>query len=395
MLNYLSRKTKYIISQCSWKNVLNFETLLKLVFMYCISVVVIIFFQYDYSPGAFSNQSKPKIAIYSTVRLGEHQSYLKTIKALKKLDIDFVGCSYGEAYMNYFLTRHFYQAATYLLHKLVKPEFSISLTHHVSIFSPDYNLVYINVPDVLIFERDGKFNSSFKHLKDFDGYIDLFTFVNGKNPDLIEVLQKEGVKNPFITPAYLAQDISELKLPKSYNNAVITGTLWGCNRSSYRLISSLKKLGNEGLVKAYGMSYAYDFMEDSYLGPLEDFGTPIDAVINLQREGGISLVFHNFEHFIQGIPTSRIAEGIMSGAVIISDHHPFVLKHFRNNVLYFDSFAPSEQIYRQIKTHISWVKNNPERAREMARKNHEIFAQEFSLEAQLPRVIKAIENHLK
>jgi hypothetical protein len=395
MLNYLSNKVKYIISQCSWRNLLSLNTLLKLIFMYFLSVAVIILCYFDYSPEAFANNGKTKIAIYSSSgRIGEHQTYLKSLKVLKKMNIEYIGCSYDESFADYFLTRPFYIGANYIIHKIAKPRLSISLTHLVSIVPPGYSLVYLNVPDLMLFGKTGKFISHFRHLKDFDGYIDLYTFVHGENKDLMEVLKNEGKENSIIIPSFLGQDERDLKLPSSYNYAVVTGTLWGCNRSSYRLISSLKKLGNEGLVKAYGMNYAYDFMEDAYLGPLEKYGKPIDAIIDLQREAGISLIFHNFEHLVQGLPTSRFAESIVSGAVIISDRHHFIEKYFGNNILYFDSFAPSEEIYNQIKNHILWIKANPDKAREMAKNSYDIFSKELSMEVQLPKVIRAVEEHL-
>lgn len=369
--------------------------ILKIIFMYCVSVAIIILCYFDFSSDAFSDNGKKKIAIYSNIsRVGEHQTYLKSLKALDKLGIEYVGCSLNESLADYIVARPFYNGAIFIVHKFVKPKFSISVTHLTGIVPPGPSYVYLNVPDLMLFNKKGKFISKHKHLKDFDGYIDLFSFVNDNNPDLMQVLRNEGKEKAPVIPAYLAQDTSELKLPSSYNHAVITGSLWGCNRSSYRLISSLKKLADENLLIAYGLEPDFEFLGDSYKGKLEKYGNPVKKVLSLQREAGISLIFHNFEHLVQGLPTSRIAEGVMSGAVVISDHHLFVMKYFRNNVLYFDSFAPSEQIYKQIKNHISWVKKNPIRAREMSKNAYDIFVKELSLEVQLPKVIKAIEDHL-
>lgn len=395
MLKFLSKKIKYIASECSWKNVLNLDTLLKIIFIYSVSVLVIILCYFDFSSGAFSDNGKKKIAIYSNLsRIGEHQTYLKSLKSLENLDIEYVGCSLNESLANYIIAKPFYKGAIYIVHKLTKPQYSIAVTHLTGIVPPGVNFVYLNVPDLMLFGKGGKFISKHKHLKEFDGYIDLFSFVNGRNPDLKEVLRNEGKENAPIIPAYLAQGKRDLLLPKSYEKAVITGSLWGANRSSYRLISSLKKLAEENLLIAYGLEDQFKFLGDAYKGKLEKYGDPVRKVLELQREAGISLIFHNFEHLIQGLPTSRISEGVMSGSAIISDHHPFVMKYFKNNVLYFNSFGSSEEIYNQIKNHIKWVKNNPERVKEMARKNHEIFTNELTLEIQLPKVIKAIEDHL-
>lgn len=396
IFNYLNNKLKYIISECSWRNIFRLDTLLKLLFMYCVIVSVLILSYWDYSNGAFSDNDKTKIAIYSARgRIGEHQLYLKTLNTLQKLDIEYIGFSLDETMANYCLSRPFFKSAFYIMHKLVKPRFSISLTHHTHIVPPGYSLVYLNVPDVNLFGTAGKFLDVIGHLKEFDGYIDLYSFVHGENPALKEVLKNEDKENAPILPAYLSQDIREFHLPSSYNYAVVTGTIWGCNRSSYRLISALKMLGAEDKLKAYGMSYSYSFMGQNYLGPLEKYGNPMDAVINVQRDGGIALIFHNFEHLIQGLPTSRIAEAIMSGSIVISDQHPFLRKYFGENILYFNSFGSAEEIYNEIKSHIIWVQQHPEKAREMSKSNYEIFSKELSLEIQLQKVIKEVEEYLK
>lgn len=393
--SYLSKEERLkILSQFSLWNLLNLNALLKLLFIYLFSVFVIIICYFDFSPGIFSN--KTKIAIYSSSgRIGENQAYLKSLRALKKMDIEYIGCSLSEAYMNYFLTRPFYQTAIYIMHKIVKPKFSIALTHHVSIVPPGYSLVYLNVPDLQLFGNSGKFVSIHNHLRDFDGYIDLYSLHHGSNKYLDEVLVAEERQNALVIPAYLAQDLRELQLPESYNHAVLTGTLWGCSRSSYRFISALKKLSTEDLIKAYGMKYAYHFLGKSYKGSLEKYGKPIDSIMEVQREGGISLISHNFEHLVQGLPTSRFAESFVAGSVLISDRHPFIEKHFEDNVLYFDPFASGDEIYKQIRNHILWIKAHPEKARQMSKNAYNIFAKKFALEIQLALVIKHVESFLK
>lgn len=115
MLNYLVDKAKYIASECSWKNVLNLDALLKIIFMYFLSVVVIILCYFHFSSGIFSNNGKKKIAIYSNIsRIGEHQTYLKTLKTLDKIGVEYVGCSMNELLVNYIIAKPFYQGVTYL-----------------------------------------------------------------------------------------------------------------------------------------------------------------------------------------------------------------------------------------------------------------------------------------
>jgi len=394
-ITFVEKFIKSVASQCKLRNLFNISTLLKIAFMYSITIIVLILTYFDYSPNVISD-NKAKIAIYSSRgRIGEHQTYLKMIRLFKKLGIGYIGCSYNESLSDYFLTRHFYISANYIMHQIIKPQFSISLTHHVKIVPPGISLVYLNVPDLMLFGKSGKFSSPMRHLKNYTGYIDLYSFVHGNNPDLQEVLEKEGRSNAPIFPAFLAQDSQEVGYPSAYRHAVVTGTLWGCNRSSYRLISALKRLAANGDLKAYGMGYAYDFLGSSYMGSLEKYGKPESSVLQIQNEGGISIIFHNFEHMVQSLPTSRFAESIVAKAVLISDHNPFLKKYFGDNILYFDSFASSAEIHNQLKQHIDWIKNNPEKARDMSEKAYEIFTNKLALEVQLPQLLTMVEKYLK
>jgi hypothetical protein len=122
------------------------------------------------------------LGIYSVSgRIGEHQAYQRSLRALKNLGWEYIGCSYSERFVNYTLTKHFYVVANYLLHKIIKPDFSISLTHYVKIIPPGYSMVYLNVPDLMLYSLKGQFSKSFPYLEHYNGYIDLFSVYNGEN----------------------------------------------------------------------------------------------------------------------------------------------------------------------------------------------------------------------
>ena len=384
-------KIRNDLKQGSIRNILCPSAVAKLLFMYVMIVFYIIIFTFDFSSGAFNNNGSHKIAVYSVVgRIGEHRSYVRTLKAAQKLGWEYVGSSFDEKFIHDSWTSHFYKVAASIVNIIVKPEFNLALTHFVTIVPVGYNLTYLNVPDIQLYSLKHKFRPEYPHLSKYDAYVDLGSIMNGKNPLLRSVLKNYDKPEALVIPAYLAYNFEELILPEEYKYAVITGSLWGCNRGSFRFRDALHTLADKKLLVAYGLETSFDYLGDSYLGKMEKYGDPGEMLISLQRKGGIALTPHNFEHLVQGIPTSRFAEGIISGSVLISDKHPFLEKYFGNNALYFDSFVSSEEMYAQIKTHIEWVKSHPTEARQMAQNAYDIFIKDWTLEVQLQKVMESV-----
>ncbi len=383
----------YTVLSKGFRNFFSISSLLKLVFLYALAVLYIIITTFDFSPNIFRKDTKHKLAIYSIEgRIGEARAYERTLAALKNMGWDYVGCSFYPPLTNYTLTRHFYVVAANLVNLVTRPEVNIALTHYVTIVPTGYNLVYLNVPDVMLYSTQMRFLKEHEHLKNYDGYIDLYSVTNIENKTLKEVLHNHGKDDALIIPAYLAQNKLEFIKPSSYDKAVITGSTWGCNRDSFRFARVLYKLGQDNILVAYGLRDVFEYLGDPYLGMAEKYGPPIYSLIELQRKGGIALVLHNLEHFVAGIPTSRLAEGIMSGSVVISDNHPFLRKYFGDNILYFDSFQTIDNMYSQIKTHIDWIRSHPQEAEVMTRNAYDIFLKDWTLEVQLQRVIETINS---
>lgn len=389
----LYRNILSALRQGSIKNIFKFSSIAKLLFLYCTVVLYIIIFIFDFSSGIFSDKSPHRIAVYSVKdRIGEHRSYVRTLKALDKMGWSYIGNSFDEYMINDKLISPFYKSAATILNIIFKPEFNLSLTHYVTIMPYGYNITYLNMPDQNLYSLEHEFKPEFGHLAKYDAYIDLASVVNGENHLLQSVLKNHNRSDAIIIPAYLAQNFEELMIAKEYNNAVITGSLWGCSRSSYRFRDAIHKLSDEKLLTAYGLPGSFDYLGDGYLGRLEHYGDPDIQIMDLQRKGGIALIVHNLEHLIQGLPTSRFAEGIISGSIIISDRHPFLQKYFGDNILYFDALASTEVIYNQIKSHIEWIKSHPDEARKMSQNAYDILVKDWTLEVQLQRIMKIVES---
>ena len=397
---YIKTKTKKLASSFwtdlkkgSLKNVLSLSGISKLLFLYFMIVFYIILFTFEFSPTLFSNKNAQKVAIYSVKgRIGEHRLYERTLKALRNMGIEYVGCSFDEGAITDKWTSHLYIAAASIVNMLIKPEFNLALTHYVKILPTGYNLTYLNMPDLNLYSLGHKFKSEYPHLGKYDAYIDIASIIDGKNPLLSSVLKNIDREDALVIPAYLSHDMREFMAPEEYKAAVITGSLWGCNRGSFRFKDAIHLLADEKLLIAYGLADAFDYLGDGYKGEMEKYGDPDEQLLTLQRNEGISLIVHNFEHLVQGVPTSRIAEGIMSGAIVISDDHPFIRKYFGDNVLYFDSFKDRDTIYAQIKTHIEWIKSHPQDTQIMSKNAYDIFVKDWVMEKQLQKIMQAVRE---
>jgi len=52
-------------------------------------------------------------------------------------------------------------------------------------------------------------------------------------------------------------------------------------------------------------------------------------------------------------------------------------------------------MYKQVKAHYDWIKANPEKAKAMAARAHQIFLEKFTLEKDLVRIAKMHEYVVK
>lgn len=381
----------YFKAHFSLRHVFCVQGILKVLFLY--SVVVMCLILTMELPSI--DRSKPCVAIYgTTTRIGELLLHKRTVTAARNLGWNVISARFAESTTDYFVMSHFYYVATALVNLVYKPQFSLAVTHYVYIVPyGSYNIVYLNVPNNNLF-KGKSFLSRYKHLGEYDGYIDLYSVVNGNNPNLTSALNSFNKKDAFVMPLYLSQHYVPYS-PATREQALIVGSLWGCNRSSIRISDALYSLAQDGLLLAYGLDSELGFLGDAFKGTAEDYDKnqrAEDNLFNIQKKYGISLVIHSLEHMVENIPTSRIAESIASGSIVISDHNGFVKKFFGDNVLYLDALTPADQIYSQIKDHINWIKTHPIEVEEKTKAAHEIFMNEFALENQLQKLYNALKD---
>jgi hypothetical protein len=163
---------------------------------------------------------------------------------------------------------------------------------------------------------------------------------------------------------------------------------WDKFRSSNRYQEFITRISNDIPMKVYGKftnaPYLKKYVYDGSMASSLEVSTAI-------RKNGIYLLTHSDSHIKSGVPTLRIFEAAAANAVVISDKHPFAMKHFGDNFLYFDQTADAETMYQQVKSHYDWIQANPEKAKAMASRAHNIFLEKFTLEKDLARIAKMHE----
>lgn len=386
----------YVYNNFSLRHTLSLNNIAKAVCFYMVIVASAIY--WDFQLPSKHDPSKPTIALYSNYnRMGEKLLYERTFKAAENLGWNVYGALVVEQYSQNFFIRQVYNTATFILHQIYKPQFNLSLTHLTYLKPYGYNVVYLNVPNYLLYNLKGdNFDKSALFLKDFDAFADISSFTNGTNHTLIKVLKNNDKEKAPIIPVYIGHGELEYSVTKKHK-MLLTGSLWGCNRNNSRIFEVIKRLADNNLLEAYGQSDYLEFLGDNYKGKVEEYRNPNipnhdnDAkLIALQKKYGISLVLHTLEHMIENIPTSRISEAAASGALMIMDDLPFAKQHFKDNILYINTISNSKSIYDQIRSHMKWIRQNPDLANKKAKKAHEIWSANFALEKQLDFLYKQI-----
>lgn len=163
-------------------------------------------------------------------------------------------------------------------------------------------------------------------------------------------------------------------------------------RYSQKYKDFIKKLSENIPVKVYGPYRNFRYLAPGIYDGYTMFG--MEYIENI-RENGIYLLTHGQFHFDGNIPGLRIFEAVAANAVVISDKLPFAIEHFGDSFLYFDREADEETMYNQVKAHYDWIKANPEKAKEMAARAHQIYLEKFTIEKDLIRIAKMYEYIIK
>jgi hypothetical protein len=208
----------------------------------------------------------------------------------------------------------------------------------------------------------------------YDGYLltinDRETLRTG-----LRLKNKEFHHIPFYPTVY---SVPYQKL--TFDSLVVMIPVWSNRLTDPKFRSLYSLLSGTGFAKFYGVYLNQEIAAEHYMGTIPFDGA---SVIHVLQQHGIALVIHSDIHNKECIPSSRIFEAAAASTVVISDENPFVKKHFGDSVFYIDTSASTTNIFSQILGHMHTIRQNPTKAREMARKAHQIFIRNFTMENQL------------
>lgn len=394
LLNLIKVLAIALKRKLTFKEIFQIKHLFEIIGAY---FLIIISFILLYCEVPYARAGNTTVAIYGTQsRIGESTLYDRIKRGAENNGWNVIGVCFPEGLADNIMTGHFCYNAMSLLNIIFKPKFNLATTHHVKILPYGYNITYLNMPNEGLISFKGNFKSLFSHLGRYDAYVDIHSVFNGTNPTLNEALKINNNQHAPQIPLYFAENHTTYT-PTQYKQVIVVGSLWGCNRESLRVMNAVKKLAKENLLVAYGLKPCFECLGPAYKGRIEEQeqmkSAKVDTLTHLQRKTGISLVLHNLEHMLAGIPTNRIAESIAAGAIVICDENLFVKKYFGDTVLYIDALAQSDSIYKQIRQHVTWIQNNPAEAEKKARAAFDILMREFAIENSLKKLLNFVNDN--
>lgn len=265
--------------------------------------------------------------------------------------------------------------------KKVNPDFIVTLEGTKIINSSVLNYLCLSGGINKYFGPSCKYDK--RRIYGFDGYLPSFS----DDIKLKEYIESIGKKYHGIKwlPTCGNAEYTDIE----HNKIFYCGSNWDNKRKSEDYKQLFQLLDENEYLDLYGSKKQWSHIKKSLKKKIPFDGK---SFFDYMKKSGIVLVLHSNSHILGDAPSSRIFEAAAAGCVIISDKHPFVEREFADSVLYVDQNMTGKEMFDQIERHIKWIKNNPEAAKEMSRRSHQIFVNKFTLEEQL---LKLSEFHEK
>jgi hypothetical protein len=154
----------------------------------------------------------------------------------------------------------------------------------------------------------------------------------------------------------------------------------------------LKELDKRGIIEIYGPKKVDGVKPwagfKCYKGALPFDGK---SVLETASKLGVALILSSKEHKKDEIMSSRLFEGVASGAAIIGDNHSFLQKNFGSSVWQIDSNQNFKFQAEEIARTLDIINTNPKDATRKILQSQEILKSNFDLVIQ----IQNIANHAK
>jgi hypothetical protein len=393
------------------KNIIIKKRTKKIIVIFSLFLILSLFTIYLYNKKfkPYLNNSRFEMALKDSAKISDRylDEKYKDMKIKEKYKVVFVTNTGGE--------NNYAETFKYAAEKI---------GWEVRVYSEDINTVYKEVlnfdPDFIIYSFGAKhyLNSplkehrSRKYLNNHTLLIGLrgYNFLDKENPyrltgnftleifhavftipQEVDFFRKifTGIKKNFNGLGVMPFTPGIINKPAEPKQLMWGGAMgWDNFRSSEQYKKFIKLVSDNVPMKVSGPYAKLNYLPLGVYDGYTPSGMPqIEAI----RKNGIYLLTHADIYIEAGVPTSRIFEALAANVVVISDKHPFAIEHFGDNFLYFDQNADSEAMYKQVKAHYDWIKANPEKAKAMAARAHQIFLEKFTVEKDLIRIAKMHE----
>lgn len=142
-------------------------------------------------------------------------------------------------------------------------------------------------------------------------------------------------------------------------------------------------------LRIYGNPERWQGRTRDYAGTLPFDGR---SVVEAISRCGVALALHTKDHLRRDVPSMRLFEAAAAGSVIISDDMPFAERNFGDVVLKVETERPAAEVAAAIAAHVTWLRDNPEPAADLAWRSHAVFRERFDLRDQLIRLPTFVEE---
>lgn len=220
-------------------------------------------------------------------------------------------------------------------------------------------------------------NNAWDNLKTYDGY----GVASTGQEQMIRALKFKSPCAYLITSLYPSSNATIYQDIEQFRKPAYIGSNWSKDRHHDFFISS-KNIEIFGPLKSWA-----HLVSGQYMGEVPFDGK---SYLKIYRDSGIGLALHHPDHNNEGLSSMRPFEISASGAVMIADKNPFIIKNFGDNVFYLDTNSETKDLIEQFESCIESIKSHPAKAKEIAYACHEIFVKKFSLEICLANLISDI-----
>lgn len=256
--------------------------------------------------------------------------------------------------------------------------FVISL--HFITPKPFKHFTYVALWNPLQFYFDWGYDRQIAHLLTYDDFLSCESKVADEHAKRLIAQDPNRSWNPPTFYHSLANPIIE---PRELSSPSLfyCGINWerAANRHG-RYHELFQRLDSQNLIRIYG--------PEVFLGnrPWRGFQNyageiPFDGESVVQRiaECGVALALSSDAHIESGLMSSRLYESCAAGAVVICDENEFCRTQFGETLLYIDGNNPIDEVYRQIRAHLDWIKSNPQAALQLAKASQKRFLEKFDM----------------